>query len=377
MAISDNAKLEWLGFSDEGNPYYYDSNGYLFTKCLSISKSNTWTPLSYLRATLTRKSDNYWLIGITERTQMLKTIICRGSKHPNVLPRPTICVISVNLPLTDPDSEKTVLEQEYWKNRHFMLNIKNYDVTSGNIEMDDEELDEKVDKFETNCRGTLMKLYMLACKNGKEQRAYEIATIMDADSIQLAIKYATKSRSLVLAQNLNLLAEKKAEIEQKKREYEEVEDEEKHINYAYRSATHTKTRTTTIEQDENNSEEILIDETSSTLTSTKKTTQHNDTQSTITNTIDDSLKSCITPTSIPLTATRINPFAKSGLSAKAKLTPLNDSSKSIINEIEEKVQKQSASKEKDAWKPTPTRKLFKSKTSNTPTGTLNSFFSKE
>ena len=88
-------------------------------------------------------------------------------------------------------------------------------MASGNLDMDDEELEEKVDKFESSCRGTLMKLYMLACKNAKEQRAYEIATIMDSDSLQLAIKYATKSRSLVLAQKLNLLAEKKAEIESK------------------------------------------------------------------------------------------------------------------------------------------------------------------
>ena len=116
----------------------------------------------------------------------------------------------------------------------------------------------------------------------------------------------------------------------------------------------------------------MVDE-KSTLASTRKPTQHFDTQS---NDMDESLKSCITPTSIPLTTTRINPFAKSGLSAKARLTPLNDSSKSIINEIEEKVQKQSASKDKDAWKPTPTRKLTKSKLSNnTPAGSINSFFS--
>ena len=241
LAITDSAKLEWLGFSDEGNPYYYDSNGYLFAKCLSVSKTNTWTPLSHLRATLNKKSDNYWLVGIAERTQMLKTILCRGAKHPNVLPRPTISMIAVNLPLTDADSEKTVLEQEYWKNRHFVLNMKNYDVASGNLEMDEEELEEKVDKFEASCRGTLMKLYMLACKNSKEQRAYEIATIMDADSLQLAIKYATKSRALVLAQNLNLLAEKKAELEQQN---ERQEYEERQNTYSYNQTTYVENTST-------------------------------------------------------------------------------------------------------------------------------------
>jgi hypothetical protein len=74
----------------------------------------------------------------------------------------------------------------------------------------------------------------------------------------------------------------------------------------------------------------------------------------------------LTPT-IPLTATRINPFGK-------KATPLQDASKSIINEIEDKVNKQTLGKDKDAWKPTPTRKLTKSKVSNN-TPTLGTFFS--
>jgi chromosome transmission fidelity protein 4 len=387
IALTDNnAKLEWLGFSDEGNPYYYDSNGYLFTKCLTVSKSNTWTPLSNLRTTLTRKTDNYWLVGVAERTQMLKVIMCRSSKYPQVLPRPNITMLAVQLPLTDADSDKTMLEQEYWKNRHFMLSLKNYNCSSNNLDMDEEELEERVDKYEATCRGTLMKLYMLACKSSKEQRAYEIATIMDVDSLQLAIKYATKSRALVLAQNLNLLAQRKAELEFQQKNREEDEEEAKEKSYSYRSETTTATRcrTTTIEQDENyqrQSDEILIDEKTSTSTArppkpTKTTTTHQNESQSIGDSMDDSLKSCITPTSIPLTGTRINPFAKSALSsAKSKLTPLNDSSKSIINEIEEKVQKHAANKaEKDAWKPTPTRKLLKSKLSNTPSGSINSFF---
>lgn len=81
--------------------------------------------------------------------------------------------------------------------------------------------------------------------------------------------------------------------------------------------------------------------------------------------------SCVTPSAIPLTATRLNPFHKAR-------TPLNDSSKSIINELEEKINLSAkSSKEKDSWKPTPTRKLTKSKLSTgTPTSSVNSFFGK-
>lgn len=79
----------------------------------------------------------------------------------------------------------------------------------------------------------------------------------------------------------------------------------------------------------------------------------------------------LTPSTIPMTATRLNPFAKTR-------TPLNDSSKSIINELEEKISSSGkAVKEKDSWKPTPTRKLTKTKVSNgTPTSSIGSFFNK-
>ena len=29
LPLSEDSKLEWMGFSDEGNPFFYDSNGYL------------------------------------------------------------------------------------------------------------------------------------------------------------------------------------------------------------------------------------------------------------------------------------------------------------------------------------------------------------
>lgn len=82
---------------------------------------------------------------------------------------------------------------------------------------------EKVEDFEQNARQSLMKLFMLACRTGKEQRAYDVATIMDFDTIQLAIKFATKSRALSLAHALNTLAEKL--VKEKDEPNEEYQDE--------------------------------------------------------------------------------------------------------------------------------------------------------
>lgn len=45
----------------------------------------------------------------------------------------------------------------------------------------------------------LIKLFALACKTDHESRALEICRLMDDDTIQLAIKYASKLRRMQLA----------------------------------------------------------------------------------------------------------------------------------------------------------------------------------
>ena len=111
--------------------------------------------------------------------------------------------------------------------RYTSMSIRNYDFNSGHLDLDQEDIDEKVDKFEANSREVLMKLFMFSCKNSREQRAYEVASIMDATALQLAVKYATKTRALVLAQNLNMLAEKKATLEYEKERMRMEQEQEK------------------------------------------------------------------------------------------------------------------------------------------------------
>ncbi|RNA00757.1 WD repeat and HMG-box DNA-binding 1 isoform X1 [Brachionus plicatilis] len=367
LPLSENSKIEWLGFSDEGNPYVYDSNGYLHSKCWTISKTTVWTPLSNLRATLNHKSDNYWIVGIAERNQMIKAVLCRASRYPHVLPRPTLSTLQFTPPLIEPESEKSLLEIGFWKNKQLGAAVKNYDCSSANLDMDQDDLDDNVDKFESSAREALMKLFMLACKNSKEQKAYEIATIMDLDAVQLAIKYATKSRALVLAQNLNILAEKKAEIEyQKERRLAEESEPRNYTKYL-----------TERNENQENSLRSQIEDTSAIIvekvTQAKPAVLNTSVKITDSDSQDIEIEdSCMRTPTISHTP-RLNPFAKSGASARFNAGS-NDSPKSILNEIEEKLNKSSSGKEKDTWRPTPTRKLTKSKLSGTPG--IGSFFNK-
>lgn len=390
LSLSENAKLEWMGFSDEGNPYYYDSNGYLYCKCATLgsksSPSTAWTPISNLRANLNHRNDNYWIVGLAERNQAIKAILCKGAKYPNVLPKPNISIVQVKVPFCETDTERTQMEQEFWKYKHLSLSIQANENLAQNLEIDTDEVDDINANFDSKLKENLIKMFMFACKANKELRAYEIATLMDSKTLQLAVKYATKTRALVLAQHLNMLVEKKAsdEYNELQRQHELIEidatSSSMHTNNHYFSKKVVPTVTVN-ENDENNmtnQQDVMFDMSMNTSTAAPKLDNTANT-SQLTN-MDETYS---TPSAIPITATRINPFKKneanSSLNAsgilKKVLTPVND--KSIINEIEERINKQSASsKDKDAWRPTPLKKLSKSKVSNTPNSSLNSFFGK-
>lgn len=365
LTLSHSAQLEWLGFSDEGSPYYYDSNGFLYTK-----HSDQWLVASNLRSNIKHKSDNYWLVGISERTQSIKAILCKSSRYPQkLLPKPVLSVIPFEVPLCESNSEKSKLEQDYWKTKLLGSNLKNFlDSTNfeSNLEMDEDEIDEINDKLSIQIKETQMKMFVLACKSNKEQRAYEIAQMMDTLTLKLSIKYATKARHLQLAQHLNNLAEQKA------------------IEELAKSRRTTSARNS---RDDDNADDIVIEKTNYTPKSsaiTKPSTDDCDivqvdeapsntnSEINITSTNDTTVA---TP-SMPLTNTRFNPFKQNSQSAKLReaTTP------SILSEIEDKMVRNQQSKEekkKDTWKPTPTRKLTKSKVSSgTPNANpkLDSFF---
>ncbi|KAJ8788394.1 hypothetical protein J1605_000450 [Eschrichtius robustus] len=84
--------------------------------------------------------------------------------------------------------------------------------------------------------GKLEKDMQLSCKLEREFRCVELADLMTQNAVNLAIKYASRSRRLILAQRLSELAvEKAAEsaATQAEEEEEEEEDFRKKLNAGY------------------------------------------------------------------------------------------------------------------------------------------------
>uniref|UniRef100_A0A8C7A911 WD repeat and HMG-box DNA-binding protein 1 n=1 Tax=Neovison vison TaxID=452646 RepID=A0A8C7A911_NEOVI len=85
-----------------------------------------------------------------------------------------------------------------------------------------------------HCKGKSDHYWVLSCKLDREFRCMELADLMTQNAVNLAIKYASRSRRLILAQRLSELAvEKAAELAATQVEEEEEEDFRKELNAGY------------------------------------------------------------------------------------------------------------------------------------------------
>lgn len=108
VAITPNSKLTWIGFSDRGSPVTCDSMG--MVRMYSMT-SNYWIPICDTSLHTKGASDTYFIVEISEATQVVRGVLCRGLNYPLTSPKPMISEIPMQLPLCDIESEQTQLEE--------------------------------------------------------------------------------------------------------------------------------------------------------------------------------------------------------------------------------------------------------------------------
>ncbi|KAM6180969.1 WD repeat and HMG-box DNA-binding protein 1 [Erethizon dorsatum] len=219
LPLSRRAHLTWVGFSAEGSPCYVDSEGCV--RMLNRALDNMWTPVCNTREHCKGKSDHYWVVGIHENAQQLRCIPCKGSRFPPTLPRPAVAVLSFKLPYCQIATEKGQMEEQFWRSVIFHNHL-DYLAKNG-YEYDESTKNQAIKKQQE----LLMKMLALSCKLEREFRCVELADLMTQNAVNLAIKYASRSRKLLLAQKLSELAvEKAAELAATEAEEEEEEEED-------------------------------------------------------------------------------------------------------------------------------------------------------
>uniref|UniRef100_A0A3Q3BE51 WD repeat and HMG-box DNA-binding protein 1 n=1 Tax=Kryptolebias marmoratus TaxID=37003 RepID=A0A3Q3BE51_KRYMA len=199
LPLSPRSYLSWLGFTAE-TPCYVDSDGVV--RMLNRSLGNTWTPVCNTRETCKSKSDHYWVVGVHENPQQL-CIPCKGSGYPPTLPRPAVAILPFKLPLCQTATEKGQMEH-YWRsvlfhNHYGFLSSSGYEIN------EDAQNESQKEQQEL-----LMKMFALSCKLDREFRCVELADLMTQNVVTLAIRYASRSRRMALAQRLSEIALEKA-----------------------------------------------------------------------------------------------------------------------------------------------------------------------
>ncbi|XP_036398840.1 WD repeat and HMG-box DNA-binding protein 1 [Megalops cyprinoides] len=217
LPLSRKSYLSWMGFTAEGTPCFVDSEGVV--RMLNRSLGNTWTPVCNTRENCKGKSDHYWVVGVHENPQQLRCIPCKGSRFPPTLPRPAVAILPFKLPLCQTTTEKGQMEEQYWRS---VLFHNHFDFLSSSGYEIDEEGKNQAQKEQQEL---LMKMFALSCKLEREFRCVELAELMTQSVVTLAIRYASRSRRMALAQRLGELAMEKAAAAQLEEEQEEEEPE--------------------------------------------------------------------------------------------------------------------------------------------------------
>ncbi|KAI0215234.1 WD repeat and HMG-box DNA-binding protein 1 [Lamellibrachia satsuma] len=108
LPISPKSTLTWLGFSAEGTPFSVDSLGVV--RMLNRAFCHSWVQVANTKMQCKGKSDHYWVVGVLENPQQLRVILCKGSRFPPTLPRPTVLLLPFQVPLCELSTDKGSLE---------------------------------------------------------------------------------------------------------------------------------------------------------------------------------------------------------------------------------------------------------------------------
>ncbi|XP_034471215.1 WD repeat and HMG-box DNA-binding protein 1 isoform X1 [Hippoglossus hippoglossus] len=222
LPLSLRSHLTWLGFTAEGTPCYVDSDGVV--RLLNRSLGNTWTPVCHTRETCKSRSDHYWVVGAHENPQQLRCIPCKGSRYPPTLPRPAVAILPFKLPLCQTATEKGQMEEQFLRsvlfhNHYSFLSSSGYEIDEDGQSRSQKEQQE-----------LLMKMFALSCKLEREFRSVELAELMTHNVVTLAIRYASRSRRMALAQRLSDMALERAnQILEEEPEEQDEEPEHKSI----------------------------------------------------------------------------------------------------------------------------------------------------
>ncbi|KAL7061362.1 hypothetical protein AAHC03_010275 [Spirometra sp. Aus1] len=337
-----SARLSWFGFSDLGHLVSHDTSGVVRRLVHQnapgsrVTSEFHWVPvcntMSFIKSS-NQKSDCYFLVAVIEsadgssaasradpdsegdaeadRIQSLRSdnlgygqvqaIYCKASKWPRVIPRPVVSTLPYRLPLCGVGE----LDQANLEENYLRVSLAEKPPVWGycnGYDVDGEALEQLTGKLQVQRKAVLLRLFALAAKLDSDWASLEIANLMpDAETVQLAIRYAAR-------QNRQHLASRLAQ--------EDVEEKENHRRKSesarsYKDSDSDGGEGTAVEEgDEEEEESEMSALPSSSLPPTESSIGGTSF------TLDDSQQP---PSSLGASQRRFNPFRRGGTSTKSLL----------------------------------------------------------
>lgn len=118
VAITPNTKLTWIGFTDKGSPVTNDTMGMIR---IFSTRSNHWIPVCDTSSFTKGASDSYFIIEVSESSQIVSAILCRGLSYPLTTPKPMVSELKMQLPVCDLDADQSQLEETLIRNSSFYV----------------------------------------------------------------------------------------------------------------------------------------------------------------------------------------------------------------------------------------------------------------
>lgn len=207
VALSKRSPLAWAGFSDEGTPCTYDYSGTL--RVYRRDLGNVWIPMLDLRELTSSALDHYFVVGVSEISQVVRAVKCRRSRFPEFSTE-TAELFSFSLPLCEMDTDRGKLEEEHVRLRMAESSYKRLN----HIESLRSLAKPASDSTEKLLVNTVLRLFAMYLKEDKEELAKNLVYMIPKDHMSKLPEFAWKiNRPQYFIDALNRAIDEREQLE--------------------------------------------------------------------------------------------------------------------------------------------------------------------
>ncbi|XP_054153902.1 WD repeat and HMG-box DNA-binding protein 1-like [Oppia nitens] len=205
VALTPKSPVYWAGFTDEGTPCVVDFDGQV--RLFKTGYGNMWIPVANTKDHAKGKSDNFFIIGLSEIQNQIRCLFCKGSRYPATVPKPTVNTLPLQIPVCESHTAKGKNEEENIRNQLLASLLKKLSKDGFDVETNYEECQ----RYRVNA---LVKLFAMSLAADRESLALEVSRLMPNEaSVVGAIRFAQKQQRMTLIEKLKEIALQKHEEE--------------------------------------------------------------------------------------------------------------------------------------------------------------------